>query len=85
MQIEDYLYQKKPYQPLSGSKPEGMKDEDALGIIRLTLSSNVAFNITKEKTTTGLMVTLSNIGLFIIFFIHIRKSHHKISCGLLQC
>ena len=30
MQIEDYLYKKKMYQPqpLSGNKPEGMKDED---------------------------------------------------------
>uniref|UniRef100_A0A803MHR1 Uncharacterized protein n=1 Tax=Chenopodium quinoa TaxID=63459 RepID=A0A803MHR1_CHEQI len=40
-------------------KLEGMKDEDwnlldrqALGVIRLTLSRNVAFNIAKEKTTT---------------------------------
>ncbi|XP_034211167.1 peroxidase 42-like [Prunus dulcis] len=28
MQIEDYLYQKKLYQPLSENKPEGMNDED---------------------------------------------------------
>lgn len=68
MQIEDYLYQKKLYEPLSETKPEGMKDEDwnlldrqALGVIRLTLSRNVAFNIAKEKTTAGLMKALSNM------------------------
>ncbi|WVY97343.1 hypothetical protein V8G54_029494 [Vigna mungo] len=68
MQIEDYLYQKKLYQPLSGHQPENMKDEDwilldrqALGVIRLTLSSNVAFNIAKEKTTVGLMTALSSM------------------------
>ncbi|KAE8718180.1 hypothetical protein F3Y22_tig00110017pilonHSYRG00121 [Hibiscus syriacus] len=65
MQIEDFLYQKNLYQPLSGKQPEGMKNEDwafldrqALGVIRLTLSRNVAFNIAKEKTTTGLMTAL---------------------------
>ena len=68
MQIEDYLYQKKLYQPLSETKPEGIKDEDwalldrqALGVIRLTLSRNVAFNIAKKKTTVGLMVVLSSM------------------------
>ncbi|XP_056692504.1 uncharacterized protein [Spinacia oleracea] len=68
MQIEDYLYQKKLYEPLSETKPEGMKDEDwnlldrqALGVIRLTLSRNVAFNIAKGKTTAGLMKALSNM------------------------
>ena len=68
MQIEDYLYQKKMYLPLSGNKPEGMKDEDwalldrqALGVIRLTLSRNVAFNIVKETTTASLMAALTNM------------------------
>ena len=49
-------------------KPEGMKDDDwtlldrqALGVIRLTLSRNVAFNIAKEKTTAGLMAALSSM------------------------
>ena len=28
MQIEDYLYQKKLYQPLSGIKPDDMKQEE---------------------------------------------------------
>lgn len=68
MQVEDYLYQKKMYQPLEGVKPETMKaeewailDRQALGAIRLTLSRNVAFNIVKEKTTAGLMKALTNI------------------------
>ncbi|WVY97098.1 hypothetical protein V8G54_029249 [Vigna mungo] len=68
MQIEDYLYQKKLYQPLSGHQPKNMKDEDwilldrqALGVIRLTLSRNVAFNIAKENTTVGLMTALSSM------------------------
>ena len=68
MQIEDYLYQKKMYQPLTGKKPEGMKEEEwtlldrqALGVIRLTLSRNVAFNIAKEKTTADLMKALSEM------------------------
>ena len=68
MQIEDYLYQKKFYQPLTGTKPDDMKqadwellDRQALGIIRLTLAQNVAFNIVNEKTTAGLMKALSNM------------------------
>ena len=68
MQIEDYLYQKNLYQPLSGKKPDSMKEEEwnlldrqALGVIRLTLTRNVAFNIAKEKTTAGLMAALSNM------------------------
>jgi len=28
MQIKDYLYQKKLYQPLSGDKPDDMKQEE---------------------------------------------------------
>ncbi|CAO2827530.1 unnamed protein product [Amaranthus hypochondriacus] len=68
MQIGDYLYQKKLYQPLEEKKPEGMQeaewkllDRQALGVIRLTLSRNVAFNIAKETTTAGLMKALSNM------------------------
>ncbi|KAE8713932.1 Detected protein of unknown function [Hibiscus syriacus] len=68
MQIEDFLYQKNLYQPLLGKQPEGMKNEDwalldrqALGVIRLTLSRNVAFNIAKEKTTASLMTALSSM------------------------
>ncbi|XP_028098185.1 uncharacterized protein LOC114297905 [Camellia sinensis] len=36
-------------------------DRQALGVIRLALSRNVAFNIVKEKTTTRLMAALSNM------------------------
>ena len=68
MQIEDYLYQKKLYQPLSGVKPNDMKKEEwnlldrqALGVIRLTLAKNVAFNIVNEKTTAGLIKALSDM------------------------
>ena len=68
MQIEDYLYQKDLHEPLTGVKPESMteeklklKDREALGLIRLTLSRNVAFNIVKEKTTSGLLKALSNM------------------------
>ena len=38
-----------------------LKDRQALGLIRLTLSRNVAFNIVKEKTTSGLLKALSNM------------------------
>ena len=68
MQIKDYLYQKDLHEPLTGVKPESMteekwklKDRQALGLIRLTLSRNVAFNIVKEKTTSGLLKALSNM------------------------
>ena len=56
---------KKLYQPLLGKKPDNITEDDwnlldrqAFGVIRLTLSRNVAFNIVKEKTTTGLMTGL---------------------------
>ena len=68
MQIEDYLYQKDLHEPLTGVKPEYMteekwklKDCQALGLIRLTLSRNVTFNIVKEKTTFDLLKALSNM------------------------
>ena len=38
-----------------------LKDRQALGLIRLTLSRNVAFNISKEKTTSDLMKALANM------------------------
>ena len=38
-----------------------LKDRQALGLIRLTLSRNVAFNIVKEKTMSGLLKALSNM------------------------
>ena len=68
MQIEDYLYQKDLHEPLTGVKAESMteekwklKDCQDLGLLRLTLSRNVAFNIVKEKTTSGLLKALSNM------------------------
>ena len=68
MQIEDYLYQKDLHEPLSGVKPDSMteeqwklKDRQALGLIRLTLSRNVAFNILKETTTADLLKALTNM------------------------
>ena len=58
MQIEDVLYQKKLHEPLSKIKPEEMKEEEwwlldrqALGVVRLSLAKNVAYNITSIKTT----------------------------------
>ncbi|MCO5574530.1 hypothetical protein L7F22_028317 [Adiantum nelumboides] len=66
MQIEDHLYNKDLYLPLDGfqSKPTTMTDEawkvldrKALGTIRLSLASSVAFNIAKQRTTE-LMATL---------------------------
>ncbi|KAF3680274.1 putative 50S ribosomal protein L18-like [Capsicum annuum] len=68
MKIEDYLYQKDLHEPLTGMKPESIKEEDwklkdrqALRLIWLTLSRNVAFNIVKEKTTYDLLKALSNM------------------------
>jgi hypothetical protein len=70
MQMEDYLYQKDLFLPLSGveKKPVAMKDEEweildrkALGTIRLSLAASVAFNISKEKTMKGLMDALAKL------------------------
>jgi len=69
MQIEDYLYQKDPYLLLGEktNKPKEMSDGEweildrkALGEIRLSLAltSTVAFNVSREKTTKDLMATL---------------------------
>ena len=68
MQIEDYLYMKDMHFPFLGQKPTDMKDKEwalldkqALGVIQLTLSCNVAFNIMKKKTMASLMVVLSDM------------------------
>ncbi|KAF7850214.1 hypothetical protein BT93_L5735 [Corymbia citriodora subsp. variegata] len=68
IQIEDYLYQRNLHLPLYGEKPNSMKDAEwelldrqVMGVIRLTLSQNISFNIVKEKTTAGLMKALSNM------------------------
>ena len=68
--MEDYLYQKDLFLPLSGvtKNPMTMKDKEweildrkALGTIRLSLAASVAFNISKEKTTKGLMDALAKL------------------------
>jgi hypothetical protein len=68
--MEDYLYQKDLFLPLGGvaKKPMAMKDEEweildrkALGTIRLSLAVSVDFNISKEKTTKGLMDALAKL------------------------
>ena len=70
MQIEDYLYQRDLYQPLSrkAKKPTSMTDTEwdipdrkELGIIRLCLAALVEFHISKEMTTEGLMSTLEKL------------------------
>ena len=70
MQMEDYLSQKYLYQPLSGKaeKPMSMIDTEwdildrkALETIWLCLATLVAFNISKEMTTDGLMLTLAKL------------------------
>ena len=68
MQIEDCLYHKGLHEPLLEVKLNTMftmqwklKDRQALGLIRLTLSKNVEFNIIKEKTAPDLLKALSNI------------------------
>jgi hypothetical protein len=70
MQMEDYLYQKDLFLPLGGvaKKSMAMKDEEweildrkALGTIRLSLTTSMAFNISKEKTTKDLMDALAKL------------------------
>ena len=67
MQMEDYLYQKDLYLPLSRKtkKPTAMTDAEweildrkALETVRLCLAALVAFNISKETTTEGLIRAL---------------------------
>jgi hypothetical protein len=68
--MQDYLYQKDLFLPFGGveKKLTSMKDEEweildrkALGMIRLSLSTLVAFNISKEKMTKDLMDTLAKL------------------------
>ncbi|KAK3031401.1 hypothetical protein RJ639_037399 [Escallonia herrerae] len=68
MQVEDYLYQKDLYLPLVGEKPEAMNasewailDRNALATVRLSLTPQVAFNISKEKTTAAVMKALEKL------------------------
>ena len=68
--MEDYLYRKDLYLSLSGKtkNPAGMIDTEcnildrkALKTIRLCLAVSVAFNISKETTTKGLIQTLAKL------------------------
>jgi len=70
MQMEYYLYQKQLHLPLGGKTkmPMGMIDEEwnlldrkALKIIRLCLIASVAFNISKETMTEGLIKALEKL------------------------
>ncbi|KAK2972659.1 hypothetical protein RJ640_003432 [Escallonia rubra] len=68
MQVEDYLYQKDMYLSLVGEKPEAMNanewvilDRKALATVRLSLAPQVAFNISKEKTTAAVMQALEKL------------------------
>jgi hypothetical protein len=70
MQMEDYLYQKDLFLPLGGvaKKPTTMKEEEweildrkGLGMIRLSLATSVAFNISKEKTTQDMMDAVAKL------------------------
>eukprot|EP00253_Pinus_taeda_P020939 PITA_20939 len=70
MQMENYLYQKDLYLPL-GRKTKmstGTTDEEwnllnrkALGTVRLCLAASIAFKISKETTTTGLIKALEKL------------------------
>ena len=68
--MEYYLYEKDLYQPLSGKTKKLMNmtdtewdilDRKTLGTIWLCLAVSVAFNISKEMTTEGLMSTLAKL------------------------
>ncbi len=70
MQMEYYLYQKDLYLPFSGKTKKTMSmtdtewdilDREALGIIQLFLVTSVAFNISKEMTTMGIMSALAKL------------------------
>ena len=70
MQMEDYLYQKYIYLPLSGKTNNSVAmtdaewkilDRKALGTVRLCLAASVTFNISKETTTEGLMQKLAKL------------------------
>ncbi|KAK2971629.1 hypothetical protein RJ640_003449 [Escallonia rubra] len=70
MQVEDYLYQKDLYLPLVGEKHEAMSanewailDRKALATVRLSLTPQVAFNISMEKTTAAVMKALKKFQL----------------------
>ena len=57
MQIEDYLYQRDLHGPFTRVKPESMTEEKW----KLKDRQALAFNIVKEKITSGLLKALSNM------------------------
>ena len=68
--MEDYLYQKDLYLPLGGKANKSLSmtneeweiiDRKELGTIQLCLVALIDFNISKEKTTIGLMNALEKI------------------------
>ena len=68
--MEDYLYQKYLYLPLSGKTKKSaamtnaewnILDRKALRTVRLCLAASVALNISKETTKEGLMQTLAKL------------------------
>ena len=70
MQMEDYLYQKDLYLPLSKKTKKLMAmtdaewnilDKKALRTIWLCLAASVAFNISKETTIEGLIQALAKL------------------------
>jgi len=70
MQMEDYLFWKYMYLLLSGkskkmtsikNKKCDLLDRKALGTIQLCLPVSMAFKISKEMTTEGLMTTLAKL------------------------
>eukprot|EP00253_Pinus_taeda_P023450 PITA_23450 len=70
MQMEDYLYQRDLYLPLSGKTKKltsmidtewDILDKKAFGTIRLCLAASVVFKISKETTTKGLMSALAKL------------------------
>jgi hypothetical protein len=70
MQMEDYLYKKYLFLPLGriAKKSVATKDEEweildrkAIGTIQLILAASMDFNISKEKTTKGLMDALAKL------------------------
>eukprot|EP00253_Pinus_taeda_P009734 PITA_09734 len=70
MQMEDYLYQKDLYLRLGGKTKMlmGMTDEEwnllnrkTLGTVRLCLAVSVAFNISKETITKGLIKAMAKL------------------------
>ena len=70
MYMEDYLYQKYLYLPLSRKTKKlasmidaewNIFDRKALGTVQLCLAASVAFNISKETTTEGLIQKLAKL------------------------